>query len=182
MSQHAAWLSEVGYEKGKYVMRGITYCMVAALVCFGAVTSARADIIDGLPAAGAVELVVDITTGVMKVEGNVAGGVSLSGYSITSASSSLVADGDGAAAPFTFYLSNTTADVTAGNLAGSVAVPPPLTLDAGFNTAGSQDLVFNYSKAGVGGSISGAVIYVPEPVTLTLLGIGGLALLRRRRR
>jgi len=35
---------------------------------------------------------------------------------------------------------------------------------------------------GQGGSVSGQVIVVPEPATLSLLALGGLAVLHRRRR
>jgi len=161
-------------------MRGITYCMVAALVCFGAAASARADIMLEAPASGAAEIEVDVTTGVITIVGNA---VDLTGYSITSASGSLIADGDGVAAPFMFYLSDTADEVTAAILGADVSLPPPLLLDARFDITGTQDLAFEYGLAGsTGGAVPGDVIYVPEPVTLTLLGMGGLALLRRRRR
>ncbi|XAL98912.1 PEP-CTERM sorting domain-containing protein [Phycisphaeraceae bacterium D3-23] len=43
-----------------------------------------------------------------------------------------------------------------------------------------SDIVFEYAGAD-GQSVSGQVIVVPEPGSLALLGLGGLALLRRRR-
>ncbi|XAL98913.1 PEP-CTERM sorting domain-containing protein [Phycisphaeraceae bacterium D3-23] len=45
---------------------------------------------------------------------------------------------------------------------------------------GESDITFEYAGAD-GQSVAGQVIVVPEPGSLALLGLGGLALLRRRR-
>ena len=131
------------------------------------------------PPAGTVELHVDVVTGEMQLVGNAA---TLSGYSITSAAGSLVPDGDGAAAPFQFYLSNLAGDISAASLGAGVLVDGELALDAEYDTSGPMDLTFSYGLDGQGGSLSGDVIVVPEPTCMALLGLGGLAVLRRRRR
>ena len=44
-----------------------------------------------------------------------------------------------------------------------------------------DDLTFSYTIYGVPGTYAGNLITVPEPATLSMLALGGLALLRRRR-
>ena len=133
------------------------------------------------PSAGTVELHVNAVTGEMWLVGN---GATLSGYSITSAAGSLVPDGDGAA-PFQFYLANETDDISAASLGVGVLVDGELALGAAFDTTPPlslpPDLMFSYGVFGQGGSVSGDVILVPEPATLGLLAMGGLAMMRRRR-
>ena len=131
------------------------------------------------PSAGAVELHVDVVTGEMWLVGNAA---TLSGYSITSASGSLVPDGDGAAAPFQFYLSDLADDISAANLGAGVLIDGESALDAGYDTSGPMDLAFSYGVFGQGGSVSGQVVAVPEPTCLAMLALGALAMFRRRRR
>jgi hypothetical protein len=126
-------------------------------------------------APGEVELTVDIITGQMTLN-TFGASVNLNGYSIRSASGSLIPDGDNNASPFAFYLSNTANDVTAGNL-GLIAVTD-LALDAQYGS--TQDLVFEYGTSA--GAIAGEVNYVPEPATVGLLAFGGIAALLRRRR
>ena len=84
--------------------------------------------------------------------------------------------------------------VSDGNLSGSttlaaggvlpICVPAPLATEADFHEAGSGvygDLQFYYVNSAVSTEKIDGMI-VPEPVTLTLLGLGSLALIRRRRR
>ena len=59
-------------------------------------------------------------------------------------------------------------------------------LGTAFVIGGSQDLVFNYGRNDETSETNVPVTYVggtsvPEPASLGLLGLGGLALLRRRR-
>lgn len=131
------------------------------------------------PASGAVELVVDVTTGEMWLRGNAA---TLSGYNILSASGSLIPDGDGTATPFQFYLSNLAADVSAASLGVGVGVNGDVALDPAYDTAGTMDLTFSYGVFGQGGSVSGNIVTIPEPTTMALLALGALGVLRRRRR
>ena len=131
------------------------------------------------PPAGTVELHVDVVSGEMWLVGNAA---TLSGYNITSAAGSLVPDGDGAAAPFQSYLSNLAGDITAASLGAGVLIDGDLALDAAYDTAGPMDLAFSYGVYGQGGSLDGSVVVVPEPAALSLLALGALAMLRRKRR
>jgi hypothetical protein len=117
----------------------------------------------------------------------VGGPAALSGYNITSAAGALIPDADGNASPFGFYLSNTANDVTAGILGSSVPIPPDIALDAMWNTAGAQDLLFSYGLCGEPDPVQSEVIYeqaevIPEPATLALLGISAIGLMVRRRR
>ena len=138
--------------------------------------SAQADS-DSAVNAGEAKLIVG-ADGSLSIEG---GNVDLNGYSITSASGLLNPDGDNNSSPFTFYISNSATDVTAGNLGTFANVDGLLVLDASINPAdlGNLDLVFQYGTAA--GSITGDVEVVPEPTSLALLGLGGLVLTRRRR-
>ena len=135
------------------------------------------------PSAGEVELHVDVITGEMWLVGNAA---TLSGYSITSTAGTLIPDGDGNATPFQFYLSNVANDIAAASVGQGVLVDGELALDATFDVTPPlslpPDLIFSYGVYGQGGSLSGQVVVVPEPATLSLLALGGLAVLRRRRR
>ena len=131
------------------------------------------------PSAGAVELRVDVVTGEMWLVGNAA---TLSGYNITSAAGSLVPDGDGAAAPFQFYLSNLADDISAASLGAGVPIDGESALDAGYDTAAPMDLEFSYGVFGQGGSVSGQVVAVPEPTCLAMLALGALAMFRRKHR
>lgn len=130
------------------------------------------------PSAGAAELHVDVVTGEMWLVGDAA---TLSGYSITSAANSLVPDGGGTAGPFQLYLSNLPDDITAASVGAGVLIDGELALDAACDPSAPMDLAFSYGIFGQGGSVSGQVIAVPEPTSLALLGLGGLALVRRRR-
>jgi hypothetical protein len=77
-----------------------------------------------------------------------------------------------------FYLSNTANDVSAGSVGTQYTLDGELILDAGF--AGDQDLAFEYGT--VAGTSIGDIQYVPEPATMSLLAIGGIAALIRRKR
>jgi PEP-CTERM motif len=86
--------------------------------------------------------------------------------------------------------------VSDGNLSGSttladggslfIGFPAPSATPADSHTAGSGDygdLKFYYLNSAVSTEkIDGNIDVIPEPATLTLLGLGGLALIRRRRR
>ena len=62
---------------------------------------------------------------------------------------------------------------------GALAIGKPAPIE----TATVEDLTFLYGDSSVSfDMIVGDVVVIPEPVTLTLLGLGGLALIRRRRR
>ena len=130
------------------------------------------------PQAGEMELEVDIESGSISLLGN---SVNSSGFSISSASGSLTPDLSNSPAPFQGYLSNTTSLASAFSFTG-VPIDGVFSLGIGYDTQGTQDLVFGYGIAGQAGEVSGIVAYIPEPASLVLIGLGGLALATRRRR
>jgi len=131
---------------------------------------------------GDVQLEIDLTNGgAMTLEPNSA---DLAGYSIRSPDSQLIADADGAAAPFMFYLLNAPQEVTAGSVGATTMLTEDLLLDIAFG--GDEDeanrVVFQYTRAGEVTPVDGVVHVIPEPATMMLLAAGGLMVMPRRHR
>ena len=132
------------------------------------------------PSADTVKLHVDVVTGEVWLVGN---GVTLSGYSIASAAGSLIPVGDAdSETAFPFHLSDLANEIAAAGLGQGVDVAGEFPLDAAYDTAAPMDLEFSYGVFGQGGSQIGQVVVVPEPTCIALLGLGGSAMLRRRKR
>ena len=94
----------------------------------------------------------------------------------------LVGGGVHSAGPF--ITANTGTDsgtITASGHPGAGAWGAELLTLSG-TTDGSGGLVINMTNSAKNVGISGVIVTVPEPATMSLLAIGGLALLRRKRR
>ena len=84
-------------------------------------------------------------------------------------------DGDSLAAPLI------TTFTTSGNQNNQATWSPGLTIFTGSDSSGEIDITV-LSSSGGRLTINGVAIYVPEPSSTALLGLGGLALMLRRRR
>ncbi len=152
----------------------------------------------GLMAAGAqagLNLEVNVESGEVTMINDANEVVPLFGYSILSESGSLDPDGweptDSNMDAFVYFgsvlgvVSETSYDLT--ELAVSPIDFPGLgsfSLGMAYDPAvKAEDLDFQYTFGELGDAeqLAGAVGYVPEPMTMSVLGLGGLALLRRRR-
>jgi len=124
---------------------------------------------------GQIDLIVDLNTGEVLLDGNAA---SASGIQVYSASGSLIAqDLSPALLQFVISTNNTTyaegafANIGVNGLV-SLGILCDLNVDAG-------DVEFEYTMLGQD-TVVGTVIYIPEPASMVLMGIGGLLVLRRR--
>ena len=102
------------------------------------------------------ELIVNLSDGSVMITG---GPVELIGYSVTSASGSLLPDDFPMPLPLQFYLSNSAEDITAGALGTQVLLDGSLSMSWGVDVGGLKgepDLVFNYGTSA--GAFQGNVV------------------------
>lgn len=138
----------------------------------------------GVPGPGEIEIVVDYTTGVVTI---VANNCTVVGLEILSASSGLIpANWDslldqGVASAWT-ELGSVAWNLTESGFTSYL-------LDGSYNigaiydtTADPRDLLFSYLDSVTWTPVYEDVTYVPEPATLSLLVLGGIGVLLRRRR
>lgn len=117
-------------------IKASTSALILAVGLLGA-SQADADV-----ASGEAKLLIGLD-GSLTIEG---GNVDLNGYSVLSAGDMLIADADGNANPFEFYLANATGEVSAGSLGNTFTVDGLLGLDAAISAGNvnTNDLIFEY--------------------------------------
>ncbi len=128
--------------------------------------------LSGWQYSGGIDLVVDLRDGSMTITEEYDEDNSWTyGYSIESLSASLIPDGDGNAAPYLTYLSNTAHLIEAAT-SNAVVLGRDLHLDSMFNRT-TKDLIFRFERLGdeyYSGWLSieqGNVYYVPAEVPAT---------------
>ena len=130
------------------------------------------------PPSGELELVIDYVTGEVSIVANSA--TNVAGFEFKSPDGSIITGSLGTTGQFSMNLATSLA-ATEFNLSGGSALDGTYSLGNIF--AGNQNWTFGYNF--VGGTLTQTtddVTYVPEPATLSLVVLGGLGLLLRRRR
>jgi len=127
-----------------------------------------------LAAAGAIDLIVDLATGEVVLDGNAA---AISGLQIYSAGGGLVA-GDLAPEILQFVIATNSSTYAEGAFA-NVEVNGLVSLGVLYDVAAeARDLSFEFTVLGQP-TVAGRVVYIPEPASLVLLAAGGLWLAGR---
>jgi len=123
----------------------------------------------------AVDLIVDLATGEVLLDGSAA---AVSGMQVYSADSGLIAH-DLAPAILQFVLATNPTTYAEGAFT-DIAIDGQVSLGNLYNLpVDARDLKFEYTMMGRA-TVTGRVIYIPEPASLALLGICGLMMLHRR--
>lgn len=127
---------------------------------------------------GELVLLVDPITNGLSLEGS---NVTTSGYNLESDLGLIIPDALNEPAPYQFYLANTSLQVAAGSIGTFLTIDDTIDINAGLTLFDRNDLIFEYGIQGQNQPVAGRIVVIPEPTALVAAGLGGLALLRRRR-
>jgi len=133
-------------------------------------------------AAGTIDLIVDVVTGDVSLD-VASGGVSINSFQVVSVDLGLTVDGMNPP-PNVLAVSfgSTTQFYAEGSMSDTLLAGGMYSLGDIYDVLkGKTDLTFEYASTTLG-TVPGDVIYVPEPATMALLGLGGLVVMIRRRR
>ena len=112
------------------------------------------------------------------------GDVNAAGLDFKSSNDMLIPVPDNAGAPFTFLLSNTSSNVTYGNLGTAVTFADGTTTELSVGAQAGAEITASWGNGPTPVSFPVAAAVVPEPASASLLafaGLFGLALRRRTR-
>ncbi len=130
------------------------------------------------PGVGELDLIVDYDSGSITIVANAA---NITTLEIKSALDNLEVNTAATPKLLAMITGNATDIYGEMSMGGTVANTTKV-LDVTYNTTlDDRDLLFRYGPTGQS-VVTGNVYYVPEPATMALLGLGGLFMIRRRRK
>jgi hypothetical protein len=134
----------------------------------------------GTAGDGVASLVYDPATGGVTLEDQ--GGNGINSIYLDTSAAGLTLDNSKLALSGNTYTTSTIAMVTGTSASDGDTIGEAGFLPVGLTLADFANVTFLYGDPNTTGNQTGDVMVVPEPATMSLLALGGLALIRRRRR